>query len=249
MAFTPTVLQIITDALTEIGVLAENESPSAATSALALRYFQRQIDSWGADQVTLSVQLQQAMTWPAATSTQTIGPGGNLSSIARPTWINQLTYTVLGSSPAVEVPISPMDRDSYAAESIKTLASTYPTQFFYQTSTDSNVGTLYLWPQPSGSLTINLYAPKAVATPSALTDVLYGPPGYQEAYHYQLALRLCQPFGRPIPPALPTLAQEAYLRLKRPNVQPGLMGVDAALTPSTGGGYNILNDTTVAPTR
>jgi hypothetical protein len=47
----------------------------------------------------------------------------------------------------------------------------------------------------------------------------------------------------PVPPLLPGLAAEAYAKIKRANMQPGLLGVDAALVPTSGGAYNILNDT------
>ena len=74
--------------------------------------------------------------------------------------------------------------------------------------------------------------------------ILLGPPGYQEAFLYALALRLCTPFGRPVPPLLPQLMTEAMANMKRPNVDPGLLGVDAALTIGVGSGYNVYADTT-----
>jgi hypothetical protein len=137
-----------------------------------------------------------------------------------------------------------MDRDSYASKTIKGLQAGLPTEFFYQTSLDTVLGTLFIWPQPTQNLTLKLYTPKAVGVPTALTDSLLGPPGYQDAYVYQLALRLVTPFGRQTPPLLPSLATDAYARMKRPNLQPGLLGVDQALVPTAGGGYNVLSDQT-----
>ncbi len=241
----PTVRSILTDALTEVGVIGQGETPDAATAQTALRYFQRQIDAWQADRLTLSVQAQTPVTWPSSTSTRTVGPGGQIN-IQRPVWINQINYVVPGSSPAVETIMGPMDADSYAGLSIKGLQSGLPTLYFYQTSMDTLLGTLFIWAQPTQSLTLNLYIPQAVGVPTTLDDILLGPPGYQEAFVYQLALRLCNPFAvTPVPPLLPGLAQNAFLVMKRPNNVPGLLGVDQALVPSLGGGYNILNDTTV----
>jgi hypothetical protein len=37
-------------------------------------------------------------------------------------------------------------------------------------------------------------------------------------------------------------SKESFARIKRPNTQPGLMGVDAALMPMSGGAYNIYSD-------
>lgn len=240
------VRSIITDALTEIGVIQAGEAASAADAALALLRFQNQIDAWAADRLTLSFQTTQAISWPSSTSTQTVGPGGDIN-VQRPVWINTLTYTIPATSPAVEVVMGPMDKDSYAQQSIKGLQSGYPQQYFYQTNLDSVLGTLFIWPQPSQSLTLTLYAPKAVGVPVALTDDMLAPPGYQEAFMYQLAIRLCRPFGRPVPPDLQAMATAAWATAKRPNVDPGLQGVDPALTLATSAGYNILSDQQSAP--
>lgn len=239
-----TVQQIITDALTEIGVIAANESPTASDTQLCLRYFQRQIDSWAADQLTLSRQSRTSISWPSSTSSQTIGSALADITAQRPMWINTLNYVVPNTSPAVEVPIGPMDRDSYAAESIKALTSQYPLAYFYQTEIDSLLGTITLWPVPDQSLTLYLYAPVAVTVPVTIADILLGPAGYQDAFVYQLALRLLSPFGRSpeAVPMLPGMAAEAFAKMKRPNNQPGLLGVDAALVPATGGAYNVLSD-------
>jgi len=243
-----TVRSIITDALTEIGVMASGEAPSAADAMLALRRFQHQIDAWAADRLTLSVQSRTQITWPAATSTQTIGPVGADITAQRPVYIDALTYVIPGTSPAVEsTPLGPMDADSYANQTIKELSSALPQQYFYQTSIDTVLGTIYLWPQPDQELTMYLYTPLAVGVPAGLDSVLLGPPGYQEAFMYQLALRLCRPFGVPMTPDLRADATKAFAVMKRPNVAPGLLGVDVALTLGGSAGYNILSDSQSSP--
>ena len=76
-----------------------------------------------------------------------------------------------------------------------------------------------------------------------MLDLITGPPGYQDGFLYDLALRLCRPFGKPVTADLRQAYAEAIANLKRPNVEPGLLGVDAALTlGSRAGGYNILSD-------
>ncbi len=200
--------------------------------------------AWLADQHALSVQARTSITWPANTSTRTVGPSGNIN-IARPVWIDALNYVDPGSSPETEVSMGPMDRDSYAAQSIKALQSGLPMQFFYQTGNDSALGTLFIWPQPTQTLTLYFYTPQGMAVPTTLDDLITGPQGFEEATVYQLAERLLTPFavndqGRVERILRNSLA--AFARMKRPNIQPGLLGVDTALIPSTGGGYNILSD-------
>ncbi len=245
----PTVRSIITDALTEIGAYGVGEVPSGSDMELGLRRFQNQIDAWAADRLTLSVQSRTAITWPAATSTRTIGPGGQIDT-QRPVWINQMTYVNPGSTPTVEVVMGPMDDQSYALQSIKGLQSGLPRQYFYQTSIDTLLGSLFIWPQPTGSITLYLYAPQAVGVPTGFDDILLGPPGYQDAFMYALAERLLVPFaiGNPAVVAMvQSAAQRSMMVMKRPNVDPGLLGVDAALTLGTSAGYNILTDSQSAP--
>jgi len=242
-----TIRAICTDALREIGVLGEDEVMSGNQGAFALLRFQNQIDAWAADRLTLSVQSRQTITWPSSTSTQTIGPVGGDITAQRPVWINTMTYVNPGSSPEVEVVMGPMDQDSYALQTIKALQSSLPQQYFYQTSIDTVLGEIFIWPQPTQQLTLYLYAPQAVGVPTTLDSILLGPPGYQDAFMYQLAKRLCRPFGRPVTPDLLKDAQEAWAVMKRPNVEPGLLGVDTALTIGKTAGYNILSDSSSAP--
>src|SRR5215510_3276845 len=132
----------------------------------ALARIQKMIDAWQADRLTLSLQAQTAITWPTSTSTQTIGPAGADITLQRPVWIDTLNYVVPSSSPAVTVPIGPMSRDQYAALSIQELQSGLPTLYFYQTSLDTVLGTLFLWPQPNQQLTLQMYTPQGIDVPA-----------------------------------------------------------------------------------
>ncbi len=239
----PPMRAIAADALMEIGALGQGETMSAADAALMLRIAQRMIDGFAADRLTLSVQSALPITWPSATSTQTIGPGGDIDT-QRPVWINTLAFVIPGSSPPVESqpPMAQLSDAQYAGISIKTMPSALPQQYFYQTSIDTALGTLFIWPQPTQTLTLMLYAPVAVGVPISLDSVLTGPPGYLQAYHYQLALRATTPFARQVPPLLPGLAAETYALAKRPNVEPGLLGCDPVFVPSGAGSYNILTN-------
>lgn len=216
---------------------------------IGLLRLQNQLDSWQADRLTLSIQPAISISWPSSTSTQTIGPGGDIVE-QRPVWINSMNYVIPGSSPAVESYMGQLDPDQYAQLTIKALQSALPQQFFYQTSIDSVLGTIFIWPQPTQTITLKMYTPQAVGVPATLDSILLGPPGYQEAFMYQLALRLYTPFWGPkaeVPQLLVKNAKDATANMKRPNVDPGLLGVDPALIPSVAGGYNILTDNSSAP--
>jgi hypothetical protein len=237
-----TVLSIVTQALQEIGAYGQGETLSAYNAQVCLLRFQNQLDAWQADQLTLAVNARLSFTIPSSTNTFTIGPTGDIVA-QRPVWIDEMNYVVVGSSPEVETIMAQMNDDQFNALSIKDLTSSYPTQYYYNTSFTSLNGSFFVWPTPTQDVKVYIATKQGAAVPVALSSTVIGPAGYQDAFMYQLALRLCTPFAMPVPPLLPGLAAEAYARVKRANMQPGLLGVDAALVPTSGGAYNVLNDT------
>ena len=232
-----TAQTIITDALMEIGALAPGETASSDDLALGLLRLQNQINAWGADRLTIAVGNRVTYTLTAGRSSATIGLSGVADiAAARPTWFTAVNRITTGN---VETALAEYSEEQYAAITIKPLTSTLPTGYHYEATAPD--GTLTFWPVPTASVGLVLYYPAATDTPAALSSLLSGPPGYQEGFMYHLALRLCTPFGRQPPPLLPQLATDAYARLKRPNTEPGLLALDAALTP-TAGGYNVFTD-------
>ncbi len=239
------VRTLINGAMVEIGVLQPGETPAPEMANIGLVWVQRMIDAWAANRLTLSLQLRTVFTMPSGTSSIQIGTGAAVN-IARPMYLDDVNYIIPGSSPAVEVPIGQMDQDAYASLSIKALQSALPLQSFYQTNMTDALATLFLWPQVTQDVEIVLYAPQAVGVPASLATNLIGPPGYQDAFHYELSKRLCRPNGVAMPDGLAEQAAAAWTTMTRPNIQPSVLGIDAALVPHSGAGYNVLSDTTNA---
>jgi hypothetical protein len=243
----PTIRAIATDSLRELGVLAATEAMDASQGALALLRAQNMFDSWAAMRLTLSRQLRTQFTLTSGSSTATLGPGGT-AVMVRPMFLNSASYIVPGSSPPVEAPegLALLDQDQYAALTIKTLSNALPTAVFYQVNLDGILGTLTFWPVVAQNVDIVIYTPEAVPIPLSLNTVLTGPSGYAEAFMYQLALRLVTPFGVRVEeqcPMLPEMAARAWDVLTKPNVRPGLLGMDPAVTqPTQRGGYNVYTD-------
>ena len=235
-----TVRAIIQDALTEINAISVGESISAADGALGLKRFKNQIDAWAADELMLYATPRVEFTIPGGTSTLTIGEGGDID-VVRPTFINRINYIVPGSNPPVETQLGQQDFDSYAATSIKSLSSQLPQEFYF--SNGAPLAELIFWPVVDQDVTCALYYPHGIAVPVGLASEMIGPAGFEEAFMYQLAIRLCTPFAREAPRLLVEMAAEAYARVKRTNTSPGLLGVDAALVPGYGDAYNVLTDT------
>ena len=240
------VRDIATDALVELGVLRPGSTMDPSQGSTALSRVQNMIDAWAANRLTLSRQLRTTFTMPSGDTTIQVGTGLAVN-IVRPMEINTINYVIPGSSPGIEVPIGMMDEDAFAALSIKELSSALPIQSFYQTNMDGVSGTLQLWPEVNQDVTIVIYTPQAVGVPTSLDTVLVGPPGYADAFMYGLAIRLMTPFGTaadsvPLLIGPQGLAARAWDNMTRPNIDPGVLSVDAALTIGASAGYNILSD-------
>jgi hypothetical protein len=244
----PTVTAIVTDAYMEIGVLTPTQTLDTNLGALGLLRFQQLLDAWQADRLSLAVQSRVTFPLVSGTSSVTIGPSGSVTTTpattTAPMWLDTVCYINPGSSPSQEVAIGMMDRDTYASLSIKELGSALPLQGFYQRSNTTALGTLFLWPQVTQNITIVLYSPQGVGVPTLLADTVTGPPGYLRAFCKCLALDLCAPTGTAVPEMLPSLAAQAKIDMQRPNIMPGLMGVDPATTNTWATGYNVYSDVT-----
>ncbi len=244
-----TVRKIVIRSLMEIGVQSPGEPLKPENGELGLEIFRGQCNTWQADRLTLSFQRAVTFTTDGSASTYTVGNGEDVD-VPRPMWIDRANYVNPGSNPTVNVPLGPMTPDQFANLSIPDLASGLPQLYFYQSSSlpNADVGTFFLWPTPNQAVDIQFYANYAAGIPDDITSLdldVTGPPAYYEAFIYQLSLRALNPFGVKVSdyPLLPKLAAEAFAAMKRPNIKPGMLGVDAALNPMSGSGYNILSDT------
>jgi hypothetical protein len=236
-----TYRQLLEDALAEIGVGNPGEVVSAADMQLSLRWIQRLLNAWRADATTITVNDKVGYTVAAGVSAVTIGPGGMINR-QRPVFIDQINYVNPGSNPEVEVPMGPMSDQQFQNLTIKGLPSSLETQYYYQTSVTTALGTLTVWPVATQNLKLYLYIPTSLDDAPTLDTVFTAPPAYEDALHYELAYRLCLPFGRPIPDGLAQLRQNALMVMKRPNEEPMILGVDSAITAGGGGAYNVLSD-------
>ena len=88
---TYTAGQQIERALRLLGVLAEGETPSAATSQDALMALNQMIDSWNTERLSVFSTQDQIFTWPASFISRTLGPTGDFVGL-RPVLLDDSTY-------------------------------------------------------------------------------------------------------------------------------------------------------------
>lgn len=238
---TETALDIITKALKRLGVISGTETPSADLAADGLDRLTGLVETWSTESLTLwTVNVQ---TTPILVSHQpyTLGPApADVVLPYRPAWCERVSV-ILPGTPETEFFLDPQSRDEWQFKRQKALASTQPTQFYYEA--DWPAGKLYLWPVFSGGSvsSIRMYLPSPLTLPLMLTTVFSQPPGYSRAIRDWLAIELAPEVGRVIDSALVASAIDAKSQLQRVNFR----SRELAMPPGLGGcagGYNWITD-------
>ena len=117
----------INRALRLLGVLAEGETPSAATSQDALMALNQMIDSWNTERLAVFSTQDQVFTWPASEISRTLGPTGDFVG-NRPILLDDATY--FKAPNGVSYGIKFINQQQYDGIAVKTVTSTYPQVMF-----------------------------------------------------------------------------------------------------------------------
>lgn len=215
--------QWVQEALEEIGVLGEGESVSADDAELCLRKGNLLIDELFLDRQWLHTVNRVTKTLSASTASYTIGSGGSINTV-RPTWIDQdaarLVIDTSATTPT-ETSLEVFTDQRWRGIAQKTLTSTQPNGIYYDHNWSAGLGLIYVWPIPTVSTTqLVLYLPGVAVTAFAdLTTDYTMPPGYKSALVFNLAKRLCVPYGAPLTAALNESAMDTLARVKRANTK------------------------------
>jgi hypothetical protein len=234
---TRTGLQVITDALKLLGVVAGHEVPTSAEQQDAFARLNELIDSWGTHAGTLLVSRRDVVPLVIGQATYTVGPGLDVD-VPVPGTLDDVAYVLAGARPTEVFLEIGTDRSAVATPQ-KTLTGSPPTLVNY--SRTHAHGELWVWPVPSAALDLVIYWAQPLAQfPDLVTPVSLAP-GYARALRANLAVDLAPEFGRPLDPQILYMARESLGDVKRANVALVEIGIDPALTGA--GAYNILTDT------
>lgn len=144
----------------------------------------------------------------------------------------------------VEIPVGLLTDNAYQAIQIKGMPNTLFTQAYYNATYAGGLGTLWLWPKPTQATNaIVLYVAQQIAQFADLVTAYDFPPGYADLFEYGVALRLAPAFGQANADIIGPLRQQfatAVALVKRSNLKPNDMPIDAALVNGAGSIYNIL---------
>ena len=202
----------INRALRLLGVLAEGETPSAATSQDALLAMNQMIDSWNTERLSVFATQDQVFSWPAGEIRRTLGPTGDFVG-NRPVLLDDATYYRAPSG--VSYGIKFINQDQYNGIAVKTATSTFP-QVIFVNETFPDVE-MYIYPKPTQTLEWHFISVEELSQPANLATQLYFPPGYMRAFAYNLTMEIAPEFGVEPSPQVQRIAMTSKRNLKRIN--------------------------------
>ena len=203
----------INGALRLIGMLAEGETPSAATSADALSALNQMIDSWNTERLSVFTTQDQVFTWPVSQATRTLGPTGNFVG-NRPVLVDDSTYFI-DTSNNLSFGIKIINQQQYNGIALKTVTSTYP-QVLYVNMGYPNID-LTVYPVPTKTLQWHIVSVQELTQPATLATTLSFPPGYLRCFRFNLACELAAEFGVEPSPQVQRIAMTSKRNIKRIN--------------------------------
>jgi len=211
----------INGALRLIGMLAEGETPSAATSQDALLALNQMIDSWSTERLSVFSTQDQVFSWTPGLIHRTLGPSGDFVG-NRPIQLDDSTYFRDPAS-GISFGIKIINQQQYDGIAVKTVTSTYP-QVMWINMDYPNID-MYVYPVPTKTLEWHFISVTELDQPASLSTVIAFPPGYLRAFRYNLACEIAAEFGVEAPPSVARIAIASKRTLKRINNPDDIMSL------------------------
>jgi hypothetical protein len=220
----------INRALRLIGMLAEGETPSAATAQDSLMALNQMIDSWNTERLSVFSTIDQIVNWPVGSINETLGPTGSLTRLngtaVRPVLVDDSTY-FKDPGTGVSYGVKLINQQQYNGIAVKTVTSTFP-QVMFVNMTYPDVD-LFIYPRPTRLLEWHFISVQELTQPANLsTDILF-PPGYLRAFTYNLACEIAPEFGVEPSPQVQRIAMYSKRNLKRINNPDDVMSMPYAI--------------------
>ena len=211
----------INGALRLLGVLAEGETPSAATSQDALSALNQMIDSWDTERLAVFSTQDQTFLWPSGERSRSLGPTGDFVGL-RPVLLDDATY-FRDPQTNVSYGIKFINQQQYDGIAVKTVTSTYP-QVIFTNMTYPDIE-MVIYPVPLRLLEWHFISVEKLSQPALLATQLTFPPGYLRAFRYNLACEMAPEFGVEPSAQVQRIAMYSKRNLKRINNPDDIMAL------------------------
>ena len=207
-----TALELINDALLEIGVKDESNALTADQSSHALRVLNRMLALWSQRRLLLPVMSDVSVTLDGSAS-YTIGPTGDVTA-ARPLRIEHARAV---DANGVEYHVNVMGQPRWNAIPDKAVTGGPPSDIWYE-ATNTN-GIVYVYPKANG-YTLKLNCRSLLTSFAGLTTEVTLPDGYEAAIVPNLADAVSSSYGQKTPLDVLRRGTAALRALKNVNAEP-----------------------------
>lgn len=222
-----TALNIVTDAMRDLGLLNASDPASGDDADFVLTKLNRLVDNLNAEREAIYDASMVVYTLTPALAPHTIGPTGTFVVTQRPVSLEGANLILTTSTPAVRVPINLRDEGWWLDVRVRALSTSIPTDVFYDAAWPN--GALNFWPVPSTAYQVELWT-RSVVAELALTTTFSMPPGYRDMITLTLEESLLGPFRVAGPPGLSQDAAKARGRVQANNVTvPTIVTQDAGM--------------------
>lgn len=195
-----TVLDIVTDAMQESGILTKNETPTNDEAQAGLKMLNRLVGSWSNSSVIQFERVTESFALTGVAS-YTIGSGGDFDTV-RPSKIIE-AHVRQGNT---DYPLSMISDSIY--QSISNKSTGGGISEFLNYTNEYPLATINLYPIPSSVNTLFITSEKPLTSYASISTTVNLPSGWQDALTYNLAVRLGRLYGQPTDPELTALARE-----------------------------------------
>lgn len=225
-----TARDLITDILQDLNVVGAEETPSDADAHFVLRRMNRWIESLALENLTLHHVVRTLQTLAASTASYTIGTGGTIN-VARPIEIQHAGLIIdTAATPKTEIPIRVFTDQEWQGIVQKDLTSSLAQGIYYDRGSVAGLGRIYPWPIPTvGTTQLALYALLQLTQFADLNTTYTLPTGYELFFETNVLTLIAKSFGKAVSEDQKIAARDAKTKLKRSNIRPVRIGVDAAL--------------------
>jgi hypothetical protein len=234
-----TAFDLITSALRLINVMASGEETPLAMANESLAVLNDMIDGWNAERQAIFTTRSDDFPYVLGKQSYTLGTGGDFN-IPRPARIDAMS-TILLNNPAnpVEVPMAMYSVEDWQTQvPVKVVNGSIP--LICYDDGGFPLRTLNFWPIPTEQPNaVRIYSWQALTQPAVLDSVIAFPPGYAEAFRYNLAVRLSAEFASTLSPTVATIAIASLARIKTMNAPDLSLRSDLVPDPS---GWNYKAD-------
>lgn len=217
-------LDLINAAMRIAGVGDPNTALSAEDAQIGLDSLNEMLDDWSLQNLAVFSLLGSTYNLVSGQASYTVGPDvlADFNGV-RPVQIENMRIRYN----SIDYPIRQITNDDYNLIPYKTQAGPLPWVVYYNPTFP--LAMLTFWPVPNQVLPIFFPMNERLVTAALASTVMVLPPGYKRAIQFNLAVDLCDIYNRDVPPGVEKRAIRSLADVKRANIKPQEIGVDAAL--------------------